>query len=159
MLSERYIARHPPPPINPNPPAMIYGFILGFLFSALLFTYSVLIKLTHKWQGHKEVLQKLWLSVHHVVTERLMTEKTQANALTHLVNQIDNIETMFRVAKEEQNIEIVGDIVNIVMHLDIILQILKAVNKEVGEIKEVIGMMEQDWVSLQLDGISLRLIV
>jgi len=123
---------------------MIYGFILGFLFSALLFTYSVLIKLTHERQGHKEVLQKLRLSVHRVVTERPTTEKTQADALTRLADQIDNVETMLRVAKEERNIEIVGDIVNIAMHLDVILQILKAVNREVGEIKEVIGMMEQD---------------
>ena len=133
------MAGHPPPPINPNPPAMIYGFILGFLFSALFFTYSTLIKLTHELREHKKVLQKLWLSVHHVITERLTTEKTQANALTHFVDQINNVEAMLRVAKEEQNIEIIGDIVNLAMCLDVIFQTLKMVNKEVGQIKEVNG--------------------
>ena len=123
---------------------MVYGFILGFLFGALLFTYSALIKLAHERREHREVLHKLRLSVHRVVTERPTTEKTQADALTRLVDQIDNIEAMLKGTRAEQNIEIIKDMVNIVMHLDVILQMLKTMNKEVGQIKEVIRMMEQD---------------
>ena len=123
---------------------MIYSFILGVLFSALFITFSAFINIAHERKEYADVLQKLRLSVHHVATERPETKKIQADSLICLVEQVSNIEAILEEAKGEQNVAIIRDLVDMRTHLNVILQMLYMMNKEIIQIKETIKMMDQD---------------
>jgi hypothetical protein len=82
--------------------------------------------------------------MHHVATERPVTEKTQADCLIRLIEQVDSIEAVLEGAKGAQNIAIIKDLVEIKSHLSTLYHILKTVKKDIGVIGVAAGMMDQD---------------
>jgi hypothetical protein len=123
---------------------MIYVFIFGFISGALFITFLALTNVAKEREEYSQAFWKLRLSMHCVATEQPVTEKTQADCLIHLVEQIDSIEAVLEGAKGAQNIAIIRDLVEIKSHLSTLHHILKTVKKDIGLIGAVAGMMDQD---------------
>jgi predicted DNA-binding protein YlxM (UPF0122 family) len=123
---------------------MIYVFIFGFLSGALFITFLALTNVAKEREEYTQAFQKLRLSMHRVATERPVTEKTQADCLIRLVEQVDSIEAVLEGAKGAQNIAIIRDLVEIKSHLSTLHHILKTVKKDIGLIGAAAEMMVQD---------------
>ena len=123
---------------------MIYVFIFSFLSGALFITFLALTNIAKEREEYSQAFQKLRLSMHCVATKWLVTEKTQANCLICLVEQVGSIEAVLEGAKGAQNIAIIRDLVEIKSHLSTLHHILKTVKKDIGVIGAAAGMMDQD---------------
>jgi hypothetical protein len=123
---------------------MIYVFIFGFLSGALFITFLALTNVAKEREEYTQAFQKLRLSMHRVATEWPVTEKTQADCLIRLVEQVDSIEAVLEGAKGAQNIAIIRDLVEIKSHLSTLHHILKTVKKDIGLIGAAAEMMVQD---------------